>query len=337
MRVLEIKDPKDPRSISMVERDLPSPGEGEARVRITSIGLNRADTLYPEGRYFFKPSEGSRIGFEGAGIVDEVGAGCSLKPGQVVAMCPFGFSVEQQGCMAEYGIYKESSLISSPEGLDVSLAGSIWMANLTAWGGLVDAGELTSGETVVITAASSSVGIAAIQIANMLGATPIATTTSKEKAEALYEQGAKEVIVLDFSRDEIEKANDHYVEQIRKFTDGQGSDLVFDAVAGPASHGLIKASKRGGRIVIQGLLDRRPMDVHAGVLMKRLLTLRGYTLDQTLEQEGQKQRAIETLTEGFNNGALKPVISETFSLEDYQKASETLKLNKHTGKLVITP
>ena len=113
--------------------------------------------------------------------------------------------------------------------------------------------------------------------------------------------------------------------------------MVFDAVAGPMCHALIKASKREGRIIIHGMLDRLPMDIHAGVLMKRLLTLKGYTVDQTLANPEQKQRAINAINQGFASKQLKPVIAEQFGLSDYQKAFDYLASNQHIGKIIITP
>ena len=181
---------------------------------------------------------------------------------------------------------------------------------------MVECGGLSKDETVVITAASSSVGLAAIQIAKMLGARVIATSSHAAKSQALMDNGADEVIVMasKLEGDALLKANEAYVSKVRAFTQDKGSDLVFDAVAGPATYGLVKASSRGGRIVIQGMLDRRPMDIHAGVLMKRRLTLRGYTLDQTLENEAKKQCAIDAISKCFTNNKLKPIIAENTPL-----------------------
>jgi len=309
------------------------------RVKLSSIGLNRADTLFPQGRYFFKPtfttlqtqySENGycRIGFEGAGIVDAVNESSKFKVGDRVAILPLKFDVSKQGCLAEYGIYDESILIPSPDSVSDELTGSIWMQYLTAWGGLVTDGQLQTNQTVVITAASSSVGIAAIQIAKMLGATAIATTTSDEKVIQLKALGADHVINM---------KSDDYVEQIKAITHNKGTDLVFDAVAGPATRSLVQGSARGGKIIIQGMLDRRPMDIHAGVLMKRLLTVKGFTLDLLLDNPDQLQKAIERITEGLNNDELKPVIAKQYPLSQFEDALELLKSNKHTGKIVVNP
>lgn len=308
------------------------PENRRVRIKLSSIGLNRADTLFPKGRYFCKPEYNEdghcRIGFEGAGIVDAVSEDSTFKIGDRVAILPLKFNVSKQGCLAEYGIYDENILIPSPDSISDELTGSVWMQYLTAWGGLVMDGQLQEGQTVVITAASSSVGIASIQIAKMLGATAIATTTSNEKVLQLKALGADHVINM--------KADD-YVEQIKAITQNKGTDLVFDAVAGPATRGLVQGSARGGKIIIQGMLDRRPMDIHAGVLMKRLLTLKGFTLDVLLDNPTQLERAIKHITEGLNNSKLKPIIAKQFPITQFKDALQLLESNKHTGKIVVCP
>jgi len=341
MRTLTLKSSTNPDSLELVDTALTAPNEGEVRLKLTSIGLNRGDLLYTQNRYFIKPDSGSRIGFEGAGIIEKLGPNTDsqFSIGDRVGISPMGFDVHTEGCLAEYGNYPHDALIQSPSGLNDSDTGAIWMAYFTAWGGLIDSGKLIKGETVVITAASSSVGIAAIQIANMIGAIPIATTTSEEKAQALIELGAKHVITQT-NENKTTKPKDqinHYVDKIREYTSNQGSDLVFDAVAGPMSHALIKGSKREGRIIIHGMLDRLPMDIHAGVLMKRLLTLKGYTVDQTLTHSTNKEAAISAIQKGFTNKQLKPIIAKHFPLDQFDQAFSYLRSNKHIGKIVINP
>jgi len=341
MHALTLTSSTNPESLELVEYPLSDPDKGEVRLKLTSIGLNRGDLLYTQNRYFIKPESGSRLGFEGAGIVEKIGPNTDtqFKVGDRVGVSPMGFDVHHQGCLAEYGNYPIDTLIQSPSGLHDKDTGAIWMAYFTAWGGLIDSGKLIKGETVVITAASSSVGIAAIQIANMIGAIPIATTTSKEKAQTLMKLGAKHVITQasDHKATNPNGQINHYVDKIREYTSNHGSDLVFDAVAGPMSHALIKGSKREGRIIIHGMLDRLPMDIHAGVLMKRLLTLKGYTVDQTLTHKTNKEIAINTIRQGFSTKLLKPVIAKHFSLDQFNQAFSYLRANQHIGKIVITP
>tara|TARA_R110001592_G_scaffold52511_14_gene160738 strand:- start:9962 stop:10990 length:1029 start_codon:yes stop_codon:yes gene_type:complete len=342
MRCLILETPRDPNTLTITKQSLPMPGNHQVRIKMTSMGLNRGDLLYCQGRYFFQSPENSRIGFEGAGIIDALGSdlvNSEFKIGDRVALLPMSFDISSQGCFSDYGLYETKSLIRSPDNIPDDEAGSFWMAFLTAWGGMVEFGGLSKGETVVITAASSSVGLAAIQIAKMQGARVIATSSHESKSPALMANGADEVIVFksNLTGEELAKANENYVNKVRALTYDKGSDLVFDAVAGPASHGLVKASAQGGRIVIQGMLDRRPMDIHAGVLMKRRLSLRGYTLDETLENEDKKLRAIESISNGFNNKQLKSVIAEKHALSYFDKAFEQLKQNQHIGKIILVP
>lgn len=340
MRALTFTQLGPIETLKVAEVPIQKPGKGQVRLKLTSAGLNRADTLFTEGRYFFKPSftglqpsetdpKGySRLGFEGAGIIDDVGPGVDYKKGDRVAVTPLALDVSGQGCFAEYGIYQASSLIPTPNTIPDQQAASIWMQYLTAWGGLVVDGNLAHGQYVVITAASSSVGIAAIQVANMLGATSIATTTSKDKVGLLKQLGAQHV---------IDTNNDDYVQQIKSITNGQGTDLVFDAVAGPETRQLVQGSAKGGKIIIQGMLDRRPMDIHAGVLMKRLLTIKGFTLDIILDAPTVLEEAVKHITDGINSQQLIPVISRTFTLSEFKDAFALLQSNQHIGKILITP
>lgn len=342
MRSLILETPKNPKSIKLSEVSLPIPGKNQARIRMTSMGLNRGDLLYCQGRYFFQSPKNSRLGFEGAGIIDALGSNLDnseFNKGDRVAILPMSFDISSQGCFSDYGVYETNSLIRSPESVPDDETGSVWMAFLTAWGGMVECGGLSKNETVVITAASSSVGLAAIQIAKMQGAKVITTSSHESKSKTLFEHGADEVIIFpsNLEGEELTSANDNYVDKVKEFTHGKGSDLVFDAVAGPASYGLVKASSRGGRIIIQGMLDRRPMNIHAGVLMKRRLSLRGYTLDETLEDEEKKLHAIKAISMGFNKKHLKSIIAEKHPLSSFDKAFEQLKQNQHFGKIVLIP
>jgi NADPH:quinone reductase-like Zn-dependent oxidoreductase len=329
--------------LSLQEAPMPVPAEQSVLVKIESVGLNRADSLYREGRYFIKPfgdagdageaqNVPSRVGFEGAGTVVEAPANSDFSRGDKVGITPLQFDVKEQGCLAQYGVYPASCLVRTPAGIDADIAGGIWMPYLTAWGGLVTDGGLdantAAGKVVVITAASSSVGTAAIQLAVKLGATVIATTTSDQKMAELSRYGAHHVINM---------KTDDYVARIREITSGGGTDLVFDAVAGPGMRYLVQGAARGSKIIVQGMLDRRPMEIHAGVLMKRLLTLKGFTLDMLLENTVEFQKAVAGLTAMFEKQEILPVIAQKFPMAHFAEAFALLESNKHTGKIIINP
>ncbi len=331
-RVLILTSSGSSPSFELQETPLETPLEDQVRVRITSIGLNRADLLFQQERYFEKPTPNCRIGFEGAGIVEAAGPQAQFKIGDRVALCPMLIEASTQGCMADHALFKSAQLIDSPASLPDAITGAVWMSYLTAWGGMIDAGGLRPNETVLITAASSSVGTASIQVALAQGAEVIATTTSQEKVDALKAQGAHHVLL----QPREEESFDHFSEQIELIAPN-GLDLSFDAVAGPISKVLVKNAKRGGRMVIHGLLDRRPMNIHAGVLMKRLLTLQGYTLDATLANAALKAKAVSYISQGFEDGSFSPVIAANYRLNQYQEAFDALALNSHIGKIVLQP
>lgn len=331
-RVLRLKHSGQNPVFDLQQETMGKPNDDEVLVEFTSMGLNRADLLYPANRYFSKPGDNSRMGFEGAGRVVEAGSRSPFKVGDRVATCPMLIDVQTQGCLADHGLFASAQLIPSPSEVTDELAGGIWMAYLTAWGGIIDNGQLCQGQTILISAASSAVGIAAIQIALETGATVIATTTSQEKAERLKALGAQHVLIQPGETEDFEA----FEQAISKIAP-EGLDLSFDAVAGPAIRCLIKSARRGGRIVVHGLLDRRPMDVHAGVLMKRLLTFKGYTLDETLTQPDLKAKAITSLTQGFNEGLLSILADRSFPLADYASAFSYLRSNQQFGKVLITP
>ncbi len=143
---------------------LTEPGEGEVRLKVEAIGLNRAEIMFREGQYLEDPELPSRLGYEATGIIDAVGPGTSgVQIGNRVSTIP-GFS------MGKYGVYGESAIVpayavaSYPENLSAVEGAAIWMQYLTAFGALIEFGQLKKDDSVLITAASSSVGLAAIQI-----------------------------------------------------------------------------------------------------------------------------------------------------------------------------
>ena len=328
---LTITEVGDQPTFALSPVHLASPGPGEVLVDWHWAALNRADLLYPRGQYFSKPAKGSRLGFEAAGIVRQAGPDTQLRAGDAVAILPLSIDIATQGSLAESGIYRETQLIPCSTALSLEQHAAFWMAFLTAYGGMVEQGHLSAGQHVLITAASSAVGLACLQLGKALGATTIATTTSEEKCALLRQSGATHALI----QPREEKDFEHFVAQIKHLTMAQGCELIFDAVAGPASRALIQSSRRGGRYIIHGMLDRRPMNVHAGVLMKRLLSLQGYTLDQTLTETESRQTAIAALEQLASEATVQPKIDKRFTLLEAPQALDYLATNQHLGKVLV--
>jgi NADPH:quinone reductase-like Zn-dependent oxidoreductase len=178
------------------------------------------------------------------------------------------------------------------------------------------------GDTVVISAASSSVGLAAIQVAHKAGARAIALTRTSVKREQLLAAGADEVIAT---------AEEEVAERVGELTGGKGARVIFDPVGGPALADLIKAAAHEGVIV----LDRTPTPLNVGEVLFKHLTLRGFELFEITTDDRRRAEAVAFVHDGLAKGELTPVIDKTFPLEAIADAHRYLKAGGQVGKIVI--
>jgi NADPH:quinone reductase-like Zn-dependent oxidoreductase len=309
--------------------DLPvgDPQRGELRVRIEAIGLNRAEAMFRSGAYLETPRLPARLGYEASATVEAVGE-CvdGFAPGDAVSVIP-AFSMNDYGVYADTAIVPAYGVVPRPAGVSVIEAAAVWMAYLTAWGALVDIGRLGRGDAVIIPAASSSVGLAAIQVANSVGAIPIATTRTRAKAAALQEAGAAHVVVT--SERELVAEVDHV-------TGGKGARLAFDPVGGPQVETLAQAMSRGGVIVVYGALATAPTPFPVIAAMQKALMLRGYTLFEFIRDRERLARASAFIEDGLVGGGLKPIVAKTFPLDAIVQAHVYMESNEQFGKIVVT-
>lgn len=220
---------------------------GEIRLKVEAIGLNRAEVLFRSGQYVEPPQLPLLIGYEAAGVIEEVGPGVQgLKPGDRAASIP-GFSMVHYGAYGDSVVLPASVMVKTPDRLSSVEAAACWMQYCTAYL-LIEFGGMKRGDTVLITAAASSVGLAAIQLANAVGAIPIATTRKADKMQPLLAAGGSAV---------INTQQDNLVEQVRRLTSGKGANLIFDPVVGPQLEALCEAAAPSAQIFVYGLLDPR--------------------------------------------------------------------------------
>src|SRR5688572_9273985 len=195
-RTVRIHTLGGPEVLQIEDLDLGEPGSGEVRIRVEAVGLNRAEAMYRQGRYPVKPQLPSLIGYEGAGTIEALGPGVEgFAVGQRVCVLPM-ISQGEYGIWAEQAIVPARILLPAPPGLTPAEAASIWMQYMTAYA-IIEVAEIGIGDGVIVRAASSSVGIAAIQLANWAGSVSIACTRTSDKADALREQGAAHVVATE--------------------------------------------------------------------------------------------------------------------------------------------
>jgi NADPH:quinone reductase-like Zn-dependent oxidoreductase len=326
-RVVHFYETGGPEVLRIEEVQIPPPSKGEVQIRIHALGLNRAEVMFRTGQYVSEPRFPARPGYEAAGTVAAIGEGVSgFKIGDAVSVIP-GFDLNDYGFYGDLGNAPAGLVAHHPPGLSWAQAAAIWMQYMTAYGALIDIAGLQSGATVVIPAASSSVGLAAIQIANRVRAIPIALTRGRSKRQALLDAGATHVIVTN---------DQDLVAEILTITGGKGAEVVFDPVGGPTVVKLTQAMARFGLLFVYGALSPEPTPLPLFNILVNGLTIRGYTLMEVTTDPPRLERGKRFIKEGLADGTLKPMIAKTFPLEQIVEAHRYLESNQQFGKIVVT-
>jgi len=315
-----------PEVMEFEDVEVGAPGAGEVRLNVEAAGLNRAEAMFRQGNYPQKPTLPTRIGYEGVGVIDAVGPGVQgFQVGQRVCVVP---NTHQGtiGLYAEKALVPVRSLLPAPPGLSPVEAASIWMQYFTALA-ILEVGRAGVGDYVVIRAASSSVGVAAIQLANWAGAVPIAATRRSDKKAALIQQGAKHVVATEET---------DFVAEIMRITEGRGARLVFDPVGGPEVDKLAQAMSERGILFIYGGLSGQPTVFPHWPAALKGLSLRGWVASEIWGKPHRYARAHQLILQGLAQGHLKPVIAKTFPFAQIVEAHRYLESNQQIGKVVVT-
>jgi NADPH:quinone reductase-like Zn-dependent oxidoreductase len=326
-KVVRIYEQGGPEVLKLEPYEVALPGPGEARLRIEAIGLNRSEAAFRAGQYPVKPKFPTFMGYEAVGVIDALGDGVS------------GFAIGERVCvlpmyrLGEYGVYADRAivparvLLPAPPGLSVVEAASIWMQFLTAMA-IIEMAHATIGDFLIIRAASSSVGLAAIQLANWAGAIPIAATRRSDKAATLRAHGARHVIATDET---------DLVAEVMKITDGKGARIVFDPVAGPYVETLAQAMAVDGQLFIYGGLSGQPTTHPHWASAFKNLTIRSWIASTIWNHPERFARAKTMILRGLAEGRLKPVIARQFKLDEIVEAHRYLESNAQVGKIIVVP
>jgi NADPH:quinone reductase-like Zn-dependent oxidoreductase len=306
---------------------LPQPGAGEVRIRVKAIGLNRAEVMFRMGRYLTQPQLPSLLGYEASGTVEAVGPEVDKGlVGKIVSTVP-AFPADKYGVYGEVAIVPVSAIAEYPGSLSFEQGTSIWMQYLTAYGALIAQGKLRKDDFVLITAASSSVGIAAIEIAKAEGAISIATTRTSQKKAELLACGADHVIVTD---------EEDVAKRVQEITGGKGARIAFDPVAGKGLDAIAAAASVSGIIFEYGALAAEPTPYPLFAALSKHLTIKGYTLFEVVADPELFAKAKKYVFDHLQSGAFKPRIDRTFPLDRIVEAHRYMESNAQIGKIVVT-
>lgn len=324
-RIVRIHEFGGPEVLRLDEVEIGAPGAGEVRIRVGAFGLNRVEALYRAG--LFSPvTFPATIGYEAAGTIAAVGSGVAdWSVGDRVATL-YGLSMETYGTYGEEILFPADMLVPVPDGQSLVDAAASWMQYGTAYA-IVHVGHIQPGDTVVINAASSSVGLAAIQIANDHGAIPIAVTRGAAKADPLRSHGAAHVIVSD---------EEDVAARILDVTGGKGAKVAFDAVAGRPLATLISALAPEGIVIVYGMLAGYSVELMLPPLMMNNLTLRGFSANLLIDRPETRGPLIDYISGGLASGALRPVIDRCFDIAEIAEAHRHMESNQQLGKIVVT-
>jgi len=325
-KVVRVHRHGGPEELRFEDLEVGEPGPAEVRVKIEAIGLNRSEAAFRAGDYPVTPKFPTLIGYEGVGLIEAQGPGVQgFEVGERVCVLP-NFRLGEYGIYGERAIVPARSLLSPPPGLTTVEAASIWMQYFTALA-IVEVAHAAIGDYVIIRAASSSVGLAAIQLANWAGAVPIAATRTSAKALALKQLGAKHVIATEET---------DLVAEVQRITGGKGARIIFDPVGGPEIDKLALAAAEEGIIFVYGGLSGQPTPYPHWPAALKGLSIRGWVASSIWNRPERFARNRELIVRGLASGHLRPVIARTFPFSQIVAAHRYLESNQQIGKIVVT-
>ena len=313
--------------LQIEDQPLQEPKAGEVRLKVQAIGLNRAEVMFRRGMYLEQPRLPARLGYEASGMIDAIGPGVSgFHVGERVNTIP-AFSMNDYGVYGETAIVPASAVARYPDHLSPAEGTSIWMQYLTAWGGLIHYGKMKTGDFVLISAASSSVGLAAIELTKLAGAKAIATTRRSDKKQSLLDAGADAVIATE---------EEDLAKRVADLTGGKNANLIFDPVAGKFLESLAAAAARGALIIEYGALAPEPTPYPLFSALSKGLVIRGYTLFEFALDPTTRKVGEQYISDQLQNRKLHPRVDKTFPLSEIVEAHRYMESNQQLGKIVVT-
>nr|WP_110813785.1 NAD(P)H-quinone oxidoreductase [Pseudoroseicyclus aestuarii] len=320
MPVIEIARPGGPEVLTLAEREIPQPGQGEVLIRVAYAGVNRPDAMQRAGQYPMPPGASDLPGLEASGEIVALGEGvtgwsigdsvCALLPG---------------GGYAGHAVAPAGHCLPVPEGLDLRQAAALPETAFTVWSNVFMRGGLQGGERFLVHGGSSGIGTMAIQIATALGARVFATAGSAEKCAACTRLGAERAI------------NYRQEDFVQLLQDEGGADVILDMVGGSYVQRNIAALATGGRLVQIAFLQGARTEVNLAPLMMKRATLTGSTLrPQSVAAKTEIAEALRAhVWPLIAAGQVAPLIDSEYPLAEASAAHARLETSDHIGKIVL--
>jgi putative PIG3 family NAD(P)H quinone oxidoreductase len=327
MRAVKIVSHEGEGKVEVCEVERPFARADRVRVRVRAAGLNRADLLQKRGRYPAPPGAPADIpGLEFAGEVEQTGEEArAWRVGQRV------FGITAGGAQSEYVVVPESHLAEIPDALSFAEAAAVPEVFITAHDALFTQGGLQTGERVLVHAAGSGVGTAAVQLARAAGAGAVyGTARGSEKIERAREFGLDEGVVVG-SDPRV------FAEAVRVWTDGAGVNLILDLVGASYLAANLDALGRRGRMLLVGTLGGASAQLDLHSVMQKRLQIRGTVLRARSSEEkaAAVRRFAAHVVPLLARGSVRPIIDTAFALEDVTAAYARLESNETFGKVVL--
>lgn len=327
MKAVIITQPGGPEVLKIQEIETPRPQGQQILVRVKASALNRADILQREGRYPAPAGSPQNIpGLEFAGEVATLGPQAARwREGQRV------FGITAGGAHAEYVLVDERELAEIPDNLSWPQAAAVPEAFITAQDAMWKQAELRAGESVLIHAAGSGVGLAAAQLARIKGAVPYGTSRTEDKLDRARKYGLQDGVVLTGSLNGL-------LERTQQWTEGRGFDVIIDLVGGAYVSASVEALALKGRLMLIGTVAGGKAEINISRILGKRLRMTGTVLrSRSLEEKiAVTQAFLAEVVPLFAAGKFRPVIDREFPLEEIQAAHRRMESNHSFGKIVIT-
>lgn len=324
MKAVLCKSFGPPENLVLEETESPIARKGQVLIRVKSCGVNFPDTLIIEGKYQFKPEFPFSPGGEVSGVVKSIGEGVShVQVGQDV------MALTGWGGFAEEVVVSAGFVMPMPPNIPYETASAMVMTYGTSYHALVDRANIQPGETLLVLGASGGVGLAAVELGNLLGARVVAAASTAEKLALCREYGARET--LNYTEEDM-------TERLKALTDGKGVDVVYDPVGGDYTEAALRRMAWKGRYLVVGFAAGDIPSIPLNLPLLKGCEIVGVFWGDFAKREAARNMAnFQQIFQWYYQGKLKPHIHAAYPLKDAAKALNEMLNRKVKGKVVLVP